>query len=193
MNISHEPKAQQAIAVSQPRFKITGQMRFLAGLLILAALSLSVQAASVTLAWNTTSDPGVAGYNLYYGRTSGNYTNKVSVGLDTSAVTSGLLVGVAYHFAATTYNAAGMESEFSGDVPYTVPAQPQDVQTRVMPVGQFGLTLSGTVGHTYNIEATQDFKTWTLIGTVTIDATGSLYFTDTNAGNFSKRFYRTRG
>jgi len=35
--------------------------------------------------------------------------------------------------------------------------------------------------------------TWTVIGTATVGATGSLDFTDTNAASFSKRFYRTRG
>ena len=174
-------------------FKITGLTKFLGGLLILAALSTTVQAASVTLAWNPSPDPAVAGYNLYYGGTSGNYTNKVSAGLATSAVTSGLLVGATYYFAATTYNAAGMESPFSGEVPYIVPTQPQRVQIRAMPAGQFALTVTGTVGHTYNIQATQNFKTWTIIGTVTVGATGSLNFTDTNTASFSRRFYRTQG
>lgn len=174
-------------------FRITGLMKFLGVLLILAALSPTVQAAGVTLAWIPSPDPAVAGYNLYYGGTSGTYTNKVSVGLATSAVTSGLLVGVTYYFAATTYNAAGVESPFSSQVSYTVPAQPQEVEVRTMLAGQFALTVTGTVGHTYDIQATQDFKTWTVIGTVTVGATGLLNFTDTNAASFSRRFYRTRG
>ena len=62
-----------------------------------------------------------------------------------------------------------------------------------MPAGQFALTLTGTVGHTYNIQATQDFQTWTIIGTVTVGASGTLNFTDTNAASFSRRFYRTQG
>src|SRR5208283_1768179 len=138
-------------------------------------------------------DPAVTGYNLYYGGTSGTYTNKVSVGLATSAVTSGLLVGVTYYFAATTHNAAGMESPFSGEVSYIVPTQSQGVQIQAMPAGRFALTVTGTVGHTYNIQATQDFKTWSIIGTVTVGASGVLNFTDTNAASYSSRFYRTRG
>jgi len=61
-----------------------------------------------------------------------------------------------------------------------------------MPSKQFALTVTGTVGHTYDIQATQDFKTWTTIGTVTVGATGSLNFTDANAASFSRRFYRTQ-
>ena len=53
--------------------------------------------------------------------------------------------------------------------------------------------MTGPIGHTYDILATQDFVTWTVIGTVTVGASGSLDFTDTNAASFSKRFYRTRG
>jgi hypothetical protein len=193
MNIMHERRMQCANDVLRRPFKATGLMKFLGGLLILAALGTTVQAASVTLAWDPSLNPAVAGYNLYYGGTSGNYTNKVSVGLATSVVTSGLLVGVTYYFAATTCNAAGMESLFSAVVPYTVPTQPQGVQVRVTPTRQFILTVSGTVGHTYDIQATQDFKTWTVIGTVTVGATGLLNFTDTNAASFSRRFYRTRG
>jgi hypothetical protein len=67
------------------------------------------------------------------------------------------------------------------------------VQLRVTPTRQFILTVNGPIGHTYDIQATQDFKTWTVIGTVTVGASGSLDFTDTNAASFSRRFYRTRG
>ena len=193
MNIIHERRAQHANAVLCRFFKITGLTKFLGGLLILAALGTAVQAANVTLAWNPNLDPAITGYNLYYGGTSGTYTNQVSVGLATNAVTSDLLVGVTYYFAATTYNAAGIESLFSGEVSYTVPPQPQGVRIRTMPAGQFALTVTGTVGHTYDIQATQDFVTWTVIGTATVGAGGSLNFTDTNAASFTRRFYRTRG
>ena len=67
------------------------------------------------------------------------------------------------------------------------------VQLRVTPTRQFILTVTGTIGHTYNIQATQDFKTWTVIGTVTVGTGGSSTFTDTNAASFSKRFYRIQG
>jgi hypothetical protein len=48
------------------------------------------------------------------------------------------------------------------------------------------------MGHTYDIKATEDFTAWTVIGTVTLGASGSLDFTDTNAASFPKRFYRAR-
>ncbi len=45
----------------------------------------------------------------------------------------------------------------------------------------------------YQILATQDFKKWTLVGTVTSDATGSFSFTDTAAPSFQYRFYQLKG
>ncbi|HTY86161.1 MAG TPA: Ig-like domain-containing protein [Candidatus Acidoferrum sp.] len=83
---------------------------------------LSASAASVTLAWNPSTDPTVAGYNVYYGGVSATYTNKISAGNVTNLTLSGLLSGVTYYFAATTYNSAGMESTLSSEVSYQVPA-----------------------------------------------------------------------
>ena len=174
-------------------FKITGLTKFLGGLLILAALSTTVQAGqSVTLAWNRSTDPIVAGYNIHYGGTSGTYTNMVNAGSATNATISGLIPGTTYYFAAQTYSSLGVESLFSSEVSYTVPI-PAGVQLRVTPARQFVLTVTGPIGHKYDIQATQDFKTWTVIGTATVGTNGSLNFTDTNAAKYSRRFYRTRG
>jgi hypothetical protein len=174
-------------------FKITGLTKFLGVLLILAALSTTVQAGqSVTLAWNRSTDPIVAGYKIYYGGTSGTYTNMVNAGNATNATISGLVQGRTYYFAATTYSSLGVESSFSSEASYTVPIL-AGVQLLITPTRQFILTVTGPVGHTYDILATQDFKTWTVIGTRTVGTNGSLNFTDTNAPSFSKRFYRTRG
>jgi hypothetical protein len=160
--------------------------------LILAALSTTVQAGqSVTLAWNRSSDTNVAGYKIYDGVASHTYTNMVNAGSATNATISGLIPGTTYYFAATTYSYLGVESPFSSEVSYTVPIL-AGVRFRVTPARQFVLTVTGPINHTYDIQATQDFKTWKVIGTVTVGASGSLDFTDTNAASFSRRFYRTR-
>jgi hypothetical protein len=174
--------------------KITRLAKYLAGPLICMALITSGQAqANVTLAWSSSSDPIVAGYNIYYGGTSGVYTNETSVGLATSLTIPNLVAGATYYFAATTYSAAGAESALSGEVAYTVPMPAAGLQLGVNASKQFVLTMTGPVGHKYDIQATQDFITWTVIGTVTVGANGSFTFTDTNAASFTKRFYRTRG
>jgi len=66
------------------------------------------------------------------------------------------------------------------------------VQLQVTLAKQFVLTVIGQANQTYDVQATQDFITWTVIGTVTMGVNGSSNFTDTNAAGFSKRFYRIR-
>jgi len=117
---------------------------------------------SVTLVWNVNTDPNVTGCNVYYGVSSGNYTSVVNAGNVTNTTVSGLVAGVTYYFAATTYDAAGDQSGYSTEIAYTATT------------------------------ATQDLIAWTVIGTATLGVSGSLDFTDTNAANFSKRFYRTQ-
>jgi hypothetical protein len=63
---------------------------------------------------------------------------------------------------------------------------------QVKPDGQVVLTVTGALGRTYDIEATQDITAWIVIGTVTLDASPSLEFSDPDAANFPNRFYRLR-
>jgi hypothetical protein len=181
------------------RSRIMDLTRFLGLILILTGLLGVSQlpalgAGSVTLMWNPSTDPTVAGYRTYYGVASRNYTNVVDAGGATSVTISALVEGATYFFAATSYNTLGMESDFSNEasytVPGTIPGALAKLQVRVAPNRQVILTVAGEVGRTYNIQASQDFITWTAIGTALVPAGGSLNFTDTNAASFPKRFYR---
>ena len=146
---------------------------------------------SVVLEWNPSVDPSVVGYKIYCGGASGTYTNMANVGNVTSATVAGLVANVTYYFAATAYDNLGQESVFSTEISYLVPAAPPSVQIRSAPGGQFILTVSGSTGFTYEIQATQDFMAWAAIGALTVGTVGSLDFTDTNAASFPRRFYRT--
>ena len=171
-----------------------GFARVFGGILLFALLhNMTVLAGqSASLIWNQNTDPDVAGYNVYYGAASGTYTNMVNVGNATNTTISGLVAGVTYYFAATAYDSLGGQSGYSDEASYVVPTALSKVQIRSVPAGQFILTVTGPTGQTYNVLATQDLKTWTIIGTVTLGTSGSLDFTDTNAASFSKRFYRTQ-
>src|SRR5262250_1619790 len=76
---------------------------------------------SVILAWNPATSSTVAGYRLYYGGASRAYTNKIEVGVSTTATVSGLVAGATYFFAVTDYDIIGLESVFSDEISYTVP------------------------------------------------------------------------
>ncbi len=81
---------------------------------------------SVTLTWDapTTNTDGtpltdLAGYIVYYGTPSNNYTNSVNIGNSTGAVISNLSPGT-WYFAVTAYDTSGNESSFSNEVSTTI-------------------------------------------------------------------------
>jgi len=91
---------------------------------IVLSLGSASAASSVTLAWDPSTSPDVAGYNIYYGTTSGSYPSKVSLGNVTTTTISSLVAGTTYYFVATAYNSLGLESTPSNELPYTVPTAP---------------------------------------------------------------------
>jgi hypothetical protein len=95
-------------------------------------LTSSGYSAVVSLAWDPNTDPDLAGYALYYGTSSGNYSSSISLGNVTTYTVTNLSDGVTYYIALTARNTAGVESGYSNEVIYT-PA-----------VSQFTLTLSTT-------------------------------------------------
>ncbi len=96
---------------------------FLFGSWLALALQLPALATqSVTLVWNPNTDTNVAGYRIYYGTVSQNYTNVVTVGNVTNTVISGLADATTFFFAATTTDAAGDESAFSNEASFSTAA-----------------------------------------------------------------------
>jgi hypothetical protein len=92
--------------------------------MILLGLSFNVAyAESVTLAWDapTTNADGsvledLAGYRVYYGTISGNYSTNIDVGMDTTAQIILPNNGSTYYFATTAYDTSGNESGFSNEM-----------------------------------------------------------------------------
>ncbi|HWW01934.1 MAG TPA: fibronectin type III domain-containing protein [Candidatus Acidoferrum sp.] len=116
------------------RVRRAARIVFLSVALGNAAVSSGVIAANVTLAWDPSSDPTVIGYRIYYGLAAGTYTNMVDVGAATSVTVSNLVPGATYQFAATTYNLAGLESAYSTEISYTVPALPVNQPPTLSPI-----------------------------------------------------------
>ena len=88
---------------------------FIVVFMLLAVIS-PVMAASVTLAWDSNTEPDLAGYKVYYGTSSRVYGTPIILGLTTTTTLMGIVPGVKYYFAVTAYNASGQESGYSNEV-----------------------------------------------------------------------------
>ncbi len=91
--------------------------------LIFSVTVTSIGSASVTLSWTppTENEDGtalmdLAGYNIYYGDSAGTYPNSIRIdnpGLSTYVVDN--LTPKTYYFVATSFNAFGIESQYSNE------------------------------------------------------------------------------
>ena len=80
-------------------------------------------AAGVTLGWDPNTDADFAGYQIYYGEASGEYWFQQDVGNQTRHTVNDLEEGKTYYFAVTAYNLENLESDYSKELAYTVPAE----------------------------------------------------------------------
>jgi len=78
--------------------------------------------ADITATWNANSESDLAGYKVYYGTQSGNYSQSVDVGNTTSSTITIQDSDKTYFFAVTAYDNAGNESGFSQEVSLFIPA-----------------------------------------------------------------------
>lgn len=73
-------------------------------------------AGSMKASWNANTEADLAGYKIYYGESSGNYTSSINVGKVTQYTINQLKDGVPYYFVITAYDTAGNESGYSPEV-----------------------------------------------------------------------------
>jgi hypothetical protein len=147
---------------------------------------------SVTLAWNPSQDPTVAGYKVYYGGVSQYYTNEIDVGDITNASVAGLVGGATYYFAATTYTAEGLESAFSDEVPYLVPNAAVLAIHVIMSNGipaSLSIVAGGSVPNQWTLQSSPDLRTWTAIAQGTNLAVNLLV----PVGGLPRQFFRLTG
>ncbi len=74
----------------------------------------------VELKWDLSDSPELVGYNVYYGRTSGQYTRRRTVEKVNGLRIDQLNNGEAYYFAITAYDAQGKETDYSDEVAVVV-------------------------------------------------------------------------
>ena len=190
--ISRQKPARTEVRMSRA-LGITGRTAALGGLVLLALSHNPVQGGQNTiLAWDQSPDPNVAGYRLYHGGATRTYTNSANVGRATSLSVSGLVAGTTHYFAVTAYTLLGLESDFSDEASFTVPRTLAELGIRAGVARQVVVSVSGPIARTYEILASETLTAWTVVGRVTVGASGSVELTLTNAGNVWRRFYRTR-
>lgn len=85
-------------------------------LIVLEKIAVALIAGTVTLAWDANTEPDLAGYNIYYGETSGDYTDSIDVKNVTEYTIRDLVPGKRYFFAATAYDEDDNESAYSEEL-----------------------------------------------------------------------------
>jgi len=85
----------------------------------------------VKLAWDSNTEPDLAGYKLYWGTMSGNYSNILDVGNPelrngngngNEWIVTGLVEEVEYFFVATAYDFSDNESDYSEEITHKKPS-----------------------------------------------------------------------
>jgi Fibronectin type III domain len=136
------------------------------GLIIWIGAAFELKAALVTLAWDPSLSPNIAGYRLRSGTTSGVYTQTIEVGNTTSALLSNLVTGKTYFFMVTAYNTQGVESGPSNEVSYPAPtssATPTATPKPTASPGSAAMMLSPQPGSTFT-SSRITFK-WSVVST----------------------------
>ena len=79
-------------------------------------LKANTDSGYVDLIWDAPLDLSRAGYYVYYGKTSGQYSRRRTVGNVTQTRVEGLPNGETYYFAVTAYALSDAESDYSDEV-----------------------------------------------------------------------------
>jgi hypothetical protein len=70
----------------------------------------------IDLVWSAPKDKSRVGFNVYYGKTSGQYARRRTVGETTAFRLEGLNNNEAYYLAVTAYDSLNRESDYSNEV-----------------------------------------------------------------------------
>ena len=160
---------------------------FLGSALVWLAETAAVAGQAVTLSWNPSEVTNVAGYKIYYGTNSQNYSRSVVVANTNSTTIYCLTAGTTYYFAAATVDVGGNESQLSNEASFALPVPLAQLTQATHAEGQFSFAVTGIAGRTYTVQASTDLVTWLDVET----RTAPFQFVDANAGDFDQRFYRT--
>jgi hypothetical protein len=144
---------------------------------------------SLEVAWNPSTAGGVAGYMVYYGNSSSNYTQSIDAGTNTSLTVPGLQEGQTTYMVVVAYNAQGMQSPPSNEISYIVPGA-LSVLSKAQPRSPTYLSFVAAPGHTYTVQASVNLTTWSTIWRTSATTNGWVQCEDPEGANLKMRFYR---
>lgn len=155
--------------------------------MLLALTLLSGFGKDLHLAWDSNTEPDLAGYRIYL--FSGMGLLQIIPTSIPEVVLPNLVPGQTYSFYVTAFNSEGVESYPSETITYTVPV---GITLHQSGSGVLQLIASGEPGKTYVIEASSDLRSgeWFVIAQGQPDSTGMMAVED--AFSFRARFYRFR-
>ena len=143
------------------------------------------------LEWQSSPDPTVTGYALYYGASGGLLTNRMDIGTATSVVMKDLTAPRTYSFYVVAYNASHVESDPSNLFFYTAQAL-SPVRLSQSEEGVMSIAFSVAPGAACHVEYTDTLMPpdWQVLTTASGDADGAVNVVDTAAAPGGSRFYR---
>ncbi len=121
---------------------------------------LSSTSSQATLGWSAPTGFAPSGYKIYWGTSSGSYTQNVNAGNVTQYTVSGVTAPL--YFVVTAYDSAGDESPYSNQVSWTTTSPSSACTYTISPTSQsFG---SGGGSGSVSVVANGSSCSWTVSG-----------------------------
>jgi hypothetical protein len=175
-----------------PQTKYWRSLSILVVALYAVGVSMAPAEEMVTLAWSPSYSSDIAGYYVYSYEENSTVPSRVDVGPLTQATLPGLKEGLRYTFTVTAYNAVGLESVPSNEVPFVVPV-PLRLLVPASPTSFKKLQFPAAPGHWYELQMSTNLQSWTTIWqTGVANAYSWVEYQDPQSSSFKPRFYRLK-
>jgi hypothetical protein len=163
--------------------------KLLGGLFVMVALAVPAGAVQqLMLAWDRSPDTSVTGYKIYYRATTSTNLTSMDAGGATSLTLPALTASVTYTFYVTAYNGAGLESDPSNSVDYTIPMTPASL-TQNGQTGVLRLSVPAVPGKSVGLQSSTNLVNWAVVASASVGQ--PLTWLVTNRVSIPKQFYRS--